>query len=269
MIMLKKFFILLLASFFLSSCSFSPKKSGLEIMSFPVAKVYINNKEVGLTPYKNMNLKPGENEIKLVSENKEWKKKIELQNNINTIIDWQFGDNYNGDSGYILYLEKTGDKRASLLVNSIPDKTTITVDGQVKGISPIKVNEVNEGERQLSISFPGHKDINVFMRAVNGYQLVVHAKLANEKKDIDKLIDLENEKNTINSNLSIIKQVTIKETETGWLRVREKDSNSSKEIARVKPGEIYDLLEEKTDWYLIDLGDKKEGWVSTNYVLKN
>ena len=65
--MLKNIFILIMASFFLSSCGFSPKKSGLEIMSFPVAKVYLNNKEVGITPYKNMNLKPGENEIKLIS----------------------------------------------------------------------------------------------------------------------------------------------------------------------------------------------------------
>ena len=267
MIMLKKFFILVLASFFLSSCSLSPKKSGLEIMSFPIAKVYINNKEMGLTPYKNMNLQPGENEIKLVSENKEWKRKIELQNNINTVIDWQFGDDSNGDSGYILYLEKTGDKKASLLVNSNPDKTTITVDGQVKGISPIKVGEISEGERQLSISFPGHKDVNIFMKAINGYQLVVNAKLANEKNDIDKLIEPEVEKD--DSSLSMIKKVTIKETETGWLRVREKDSNSSKEVSRVKPGESYALLEEKTDWYKIDLGNEKEGWISASYALKN
>ncbi|MDD4785380.1 MAG: PEGA domain-containing protein, partial [Candidatus Shapirobacteria bacterium] len=183
--MLQKIFILILASFFLSGCSLSPKKSGLEIMSFPIAKVYINNKEVGVTPYKNMSLKPGENEIKLIAENKEWKRKIDLQNNINTVIDWQFGDNSSQNSGYILYLEKTGDKKTSLLVNSDPDKATITVDGQVKGVSPIKVNDIGQGDRQLSISFPGYKEINVFMKAINGYQLVVNAKLASEKNNID------------------------------------------------------------------------------------
>ena len=265
--MLKKWLILILASFFLSSCSLSPKKSGLEIMSFPIAKVYINGKEMGLTPYKNMNLKPGENEIKLISENREWKRKIDLQNNINTVVDWQFGDDSNGDSGYILYLEKTGDKKASLLVNTNPDKTTITIDRQVKGISPIKISEIGEGDRQLSVSFPGYKDINVFMKAINGYQLVVNAKLAIEKNNIEQIINSETEAS--NSGLNVAKKVTIKETETGWLKVREKESSSSKEISKVKPGEIYVLLEEKTDWYKIDLENGKSGWISASYASKN
>ena len=46
-------------------------------------------------------------------------------------------------------------KRASLLVNTNPDKTTIKIDGEVKGISPIKVNELNEGDRQLIDIFSG------------------------------------------------------------------------------------------------------------------
>ncbi len=265
--MLKKFLILILASFFLSGCSLSPKKSGMEIMSFPIAKVYINGKEMGLTPYKNMGLKPGENEIKLISENKEWKRKIDLQNNINTVIDWQFGEDINGDSGYILYLEKTGDKKASLLVNTIPDKTTVIVDGQIKGISPIKVSDITEGDKQLSVSFPGYKDVNVFMKAINGYQLVVSAKLAIEKNNIDQIISTENE--ATDSSLSVAKKVTIKETETGWLRVRDKDSSSGVEITKVKPGESYALLEEKTEWYKIDLENGKSGWISASYASKN
>jgi hypothetical protein len=265
--MLKKFLILILASFFLSSCSLSPKKSGLEVMSFPIAKVYINSKEMGLTPYKNMNLKPGENEVKLISGNKEWKRKIDLQNNINTVIDWQFGDDSNGNNGYILYLEKTGDKKASLLVNTNPDKSTITVDGEVKGISPIRVSEIGEGDKQLSVSFPGYKDINIFMKAINGYQLVVDVKLTTEKNNIDQIINSENE--APNSGLSVAKKITIKETETGWLKVREASSSSGKEVTRVKPGEQYTLLEEGIDWYKIDLGNGKNGWISATYALKN
>ena len=265
--MLKKFLILVLASFFLSACSLSPKKSGLEIMSFPVAKVYINNKEMGMTPYKNMGLKPGENEIKLISGNKQWKRKIDLQNNINTVVDWQFVDDSSGDSGYILYLEKTGDKKASLLVNTDPDKTTVTVDGQAKGISPMKVNDIGEGDKQLSVSLPGYKDVNVFMKSINGYQLVINAKLAIEKNNIDQIISSANEATV--SSLSTSQKITIKETETGWLRVRDKDSNSGVEITRVKPGESYSLLEEKTEWYKIDLGNGKSGWISSIYASKN
>lgn len=235
-------------------------------MSYPVAKVYINGKEMGLTPYKNMNLKPGENEIKLVNGNRDWKKRVDLQNNVSTIIDWQFGDSVNDDSGYVLYLEKTGGKKASLLVNTDPDKTAVLIDNQSKGITPIKIKDIDEGDRQLTVSFPGYKDVNVFMKAINGYQLVVNAKLAKEKIDIDQIIESNNE---ASSSLSMAKKVTIKETETGWLRVREENNNSSKEVTRVKPGESYAILEEQSDWYKIDLGGTKSGWISATYAEKN
>ncbi|MFA6184686.1 MAG: PEGA domain-containing protein [Candidatus Shapirobacteria bacterium] len=267
--MLKKFLILVLASSLLGGCSLSPKKSGLEIMSYPTAKVFINNKEMGSTPYKNLDLKPGDNEVKLVTGVREWKKTIELQNNINTVIDWQLGDDSGGDSGYILYLEKTGGKKASLLVNTNPDKTTIKIDGEVKGISPIKVNELSEGDRQLVISFPGYKDVNVFMKAITGYQLVVNAQLAEEKNDISKIIEAPIEATSSGLNVDQGQKVTIKETETGWLKVRESNSSSSKEIIKVKPGVSYVLLDEETDWYKIDLGSSKSGWISTTYALKN
>jgi len=267
--MYKKILILLLASVFLSGCSLSPKKSGLEIISYPTAKVYVNGKELGSTPYKNLNLKPGDNEVKLVAGTREWKKTIELQNNINTVINWQFGDDDNGSSGYILYLEKTGDKKASLLVNATPNKTTIKIDGEVKGLSPLKVSELNSGDRQLTISYVGYKDINVFMKAISGYQLVVNAKLAEEKNKVEPIAEPKNE--AVNSGLSVDQgqKVTIKETETGWLKVRELNSSSSKEIARVKPGEIYTFLEEKTEWYKIDLGNGLNGWISASYASKN
>ena len=267
--MLKKFLILVLASVFLGGCSLSPKKSGLEIMSYPTAKVFINNKEMGSTPYKNLDLKPGDNEIKLVAGTREWKKTVELQNNINTVIDWQLGDDSSEDSGYILYLEKTGDKKPSLLVNTTPDKTTVKIDGEVKGISPIKVNELNEGDRQLVISFPGYKDVNVFMKAITGYQLVVNAQLAKEKNDIGQLIETPTEATSSSLNVNQGQKITIKETETGWLKVRESSSSSSKEVTRVKPGESYALLEEGTDWYKIDLGSSQNGWISATYASKN
>ena len=269
--MLKKFFILILASFFLSGCSLGTKKSGLEITSFPISKVYINGKEMGVTPYRNMNLKPGENEIKLVVDDKEWKRKIDLQNNINTIVNWQFGETKDEDNGYILSLEKTGNKKAALMVNTVPDKTTVTVDGQVRGISPIKIVDINQGDRQLSISFPGYKDLNIFVKAIDEYQLIINAKLAVEKANIDQIVNSEKQSaESVNLNPVIVQsKVLIKKTETGWLRVRELNSNISKEVTKVKPNESYVLLDEKDGWYKIDLGNGKSGWISTTYAEKS
>lgn len=269
--MLKKFLILILASVFLSGCTLGTKKSGLEITSFPVAKVYINGKEMGITPYKNMGLKPGENEIKLVADDKEWKRKVDLQNNISTIVNWQFGETTDEDNGYVLSLEKTGSKKAALMVNTSPDKTTVNVDGQVRGISPIKIGDINEGDRQLSISFRGYKDLNVFVKAINEYQLVINAKLAVEKANIDQIVTTETQATDSADLGPAIAQskILIKETETGWLRVRELNSNVSKEVTKVKPGESYVLLDEKDGWYKIDLGNGKSGWVSTTYGEKS
>lgn len=58
--------------------------------------------------------------------------------------------------------------------------------------------------------------------------------------------------------------VTIKDTETGWLRVRATPSGS--EIGKVYPGETYKLLETKGDWLLIELADGQKGWISSRYA---
>ena len=166
-------------------------------------------------------------------------------------------------------MEKTGDKKTSLLVNTTPDKTTIKIDGEVKGLSPLKVNSLNEGDRQLTVSFPGYKDINVFMKAINGYQLVVNAKLAEEKNNVDQIIETQKEATSSGLSMDQGKKVKIKETETGWLKVRASNSSSSKEVARIKPGDDYPLLDEKNDWYKIDLGSSGSGWISASYAEKN
>ena len=81
--------LVIISSVFLSGCLVSTKKSAIEINSYPVAKVYIDGKEMGLTPYRNRQLKPGEIEVRLITNESEWTKKIKLQNNISTVVDWE------------------------------------------------------------------------------------------------------------------------------------------------------------------------------------
>jgi hypothetical protein len=86
------------------------QKSGIEIISYPPAKVFIGDKEAGMTPYKNNTLKPGEQKIKLVANGQEWTKNVHLENGANTVINREFGDN-NQNGGYVLYFETTGNKK--------------------------------------------------------------------------------------------------------------------------------------------------------------
>jgi len=62
--------------------------------------------------------------------------------------------------------------------------------------------------------------------------------------------------------------VLIKETPTGWLRVRMEPSTTATEAAKVNPGEKYPLLEEKGGWYKIRYSGDKEGWISAQYATK-
>ncbi len=59
-------------------------------------------------------------------------------------------------------------------------------------------------------------------------------------------------------------KVIIKETGTGWLRVRSTPGGS--EIGRVNPGEEFYLLDKKDGWVLIELSDGQKGWVSSKYA---
>ncbi len=259
------FFLIIISSVLIGGCSLSSKRSAIEIDSYPVAKVFIDGKEMGLTPYRNKNLVPGEIEIKLESNGKSWMRKIKLQNNISTVIDWEFGNNEDSNGGYILYLEKTGDKnKAGLLTNTTPNKSTIMIDNEIKGMSPLKINDIGQGDKHITLNYPGHKTIDIFAKSLKGYQVVIEAVLAEETVNTT---EIENEKVENPDLISTITQklVEIKETETGWLRVREKDSSVSKEVARVNPGETYPIIEETTDWYQIDLGNNKNGWISSSY----
>jgi hypothetical protein len=65
--------------------------------------------------------------------------------------------------------------------------------------------------------------------------------------------------------------VTILETETGSLNVREEDSTATPVVARIAPGEEYELLEENEagDWYKIQVDDETSGWIAARYATKN
>lgn len=269
--MKKTLMVVLVASFFLGGCALSPKRSAIEINSYPVAKVFLDDKEVGMTPYKNKNLKPGEVEVKLTTNDNIWSRKIKLQNNINTVVDWEFGKEEKDSGGYILYLEKTGDKKkAGLMVMSDPSGATLSVDNEIKGFTPMKISNIGEGDKHLTITYPSHKNTDVFVKAVKEYQLVLEVILAKETVEIVDQIETKPEIELENKDLvETIPKITIKETETGWLKVREASSSASKEIGRVNPGESYDLLLQTGEWTKIDLGDSKIGWVSSKYVEKN
>lgn len=264
--MLKRLILIGLFSALLSGCSLVPQKAGIEIISNPSAKVFIDNKESGMTPYKNNSLVPGEVTVKLQTTDNQHElvKKIELQNKTTTVISWNFGETDEQSGGYVLLMEKTGDKnRSSLLVNATPDKSEVTIDDEIKGYSPTKIDDIGENDKHIIISFPGYKSTNLYVKAIKNYQLLVDAKLA-----IEAPLVTETAVASATPEIANVTKVKIKSTETGWLKVREKSNSSSAEVAKVKPEETYVLLGEENSWYKIDLTNGKSGWISAKYAEK-
>jgi hypothetical protein len=258
--MFKKILLILLVSFSLSGCSISNKKTSIEIMTNPSAKIYINGKNEGDTPYKSNNLKPGEIDLKLEYKDITVNKKIKLKDGLGSVVYWDFGENEEESGGYVLSMEKTGNKKTiGLIVSAIPTESTLSVDDKNVDYAPKKIDDLGEGDKKITVSFPSYKSANIFTKGIKGYRLIIETKLAKEKV-IEEVIK--------EPPVSLAEKimVVIKDTETGWLRVRQTSSVLGKEIARVNPKESFELLEENDKWVKIKLKENQEGWVSINYV---
>ena len=267
--MRKGIWLMVAASILLSGCSLSLRKSGVEIITYPPVKVNINGKDLGQTPYKNNSLDSGEADIKLTTNEVSWERKIHLESGANTVVNWEFGKGTDDSGGYILYFESTGDsKKAGMLISSNPDRTAVAIDDEIKGYSPIRLDDIGDGDKKLTISSPGYKTISSFVKFVNGYQLVIKADLA---KEAEVVIPTETPTAAESSSSAelITNLVTIKSTETGWLRVHGEPSNSSTEVAKVKPAERHPLIKEVDGWYLINLGNGTSGWILAKYAEKS
>lgn len=64
----------------------------------------------------------------------------------------------------------------------------------------------------------------------------------------------------------LIPMVRISDTPTTWLNVRTGPGTSFERIARVLPGEEYELLAEENDWYQIEIDEETQGWVTSQYA---
>lgn len=247
--------IIILGALLLGACGMN--KSGIEVVSEPTAKVYLNGVESGSTPYKNLNLKPGEITLKLIEGGKSWERKINLENNVTSVINWNLEKN-NG-SGYILSMEKNG-SLGSILISSDPGGAMVYVDGEIKNSTPCKIEGLESGDRKVSISYPGYKSLNLIVKMIKGYQLVIESKLEKEFQEI--VVD-----STPTPTKSLMIKVLIKETETGWLKVRKEANSGAMEIGKVRPGEKYDFLGEENGWDKI-LFNNQEAWISAKYAEK-
>ena len=157
---------------------FFKKKAKLAINTTPAASVYVDNQNVGVTPYEGV-FGSGEHLIGLVSQSEPFRfeTKIELALGVRTVINRTLADLSEKQSGEIITFEKTGEKGSSVSIVTEPDAVLLTLNGQAKGYSPLKIDNLFGGEQSLVLESPGFEKKEIKLNAVNGYKIVLIAKL--------------------------------------------------------------------------------------------
>lgn len=231
------------------------QKSGISILSVPdEAQVYLDGKEVGKTPYEDKNLDAKVYRIKIQKDQTYWEGKVKLTAGTLTVVNREISPDQSSAAGEMLTLEKGH----GVTVISNPSDSNVEIDGKVYGKTPLLVN-IDSGEHTFNINHPNYLKRSIRAFQPEGFNLTVSVDLSLSEADLTAIPT---------PVITTTPELIVKDTPTGFLRVRDKPSLVGKEIAQVKPGQILILLEELPSWYRVRLPDNTEGYVSSTYTEK-
>jgi hypothetical protein len=282
----------------------SQPNAGLKVDTSPSSLVFVDNVEIGSTPIDKL-FPPGEVTVKLIPNSTSsavstYQTKVRLSEKTYTIIKRDFGSSDTSSAGEIISLQPQTDPTPSLsVITSSPDTASVLVDGESQGFTPLSLSSISAGTHQITIAAPGYVSRTISAQTVNSYKLILTVKLSALPPTITPVLTLTptptsteistpsatmvptpttktspspkitpTPKNTPTPTLPK-PYVTILDTPTGFLRVRNLPSVSGTEIGQVKPGENYSLLETAASgWYLIkvQLEATSSGWISPQYA---
>ena len=251
----------------------------LRVISEPSgAKVYIDNSEVGVTPFLSNNISNGDYELKVAIAG------FEIQSSRITI-----NKGYTLNTTFKLFPVPVPQKISSFegsknLYDLSSENNTVTTSPQEWAKAVVYWNK----SRGLNIEGTGENKTPFFelllsykgdLYNAEGTPVTTKEDLAAVKADsrigyLGRTIDgqgLSKEaKQTLETLLGTVatvgKQAKILTTPTGWLRVRSEPSLDGTEITRVDTGGTYQVLEEQAGWVKIRVSDTSEGWVSADYI---
>jgi len=273
-----------------------PGAGALQVNATPKATVYIDGELKGVTPFFSDEIEAGEHLIKIVPETTidnliSWEGRVNLAPGIITAINRNLGTSDAESSGEILSLERISSRNtASLTVVSIPDQAVVKINGVPEGFAPVLKENLTPGDYQVVVSSPGFEERSITAQTVAGYKLTVSVKLAQKIEGIAEATpsgELEEEEEAEEEEEEEASPspspspegspkpsptppdtpyIRIKDTGTGWLRVRAEPSIESDELAKVDVGEMLPYLnEEENGWYKIEYETGEEGWVSGTF----
>ncbi len=231
------------------------QKAGISILSQPEgAQVFLNDSEVGKTPYENKDLEVNDYLVRIKKDARVWQGKVSLTAGTLAVVNRELSESMASSSGEILTL-KSG---KGLTVVSNPSDSDVEIDGKSFGKTP-QTFDIPPGEHIVQISHSNFLKRSIKANLPDNFNLLISSDLAISEADLTAVTT---------APITVTPQVVVKNTPTNFLRVRDKPTLSGKEIAQVKPGDVLILIEELASWDRVRLPDGTEGYVSSAYVSK-
>jgi len=268
----------------------SPKEGELRVESTPAVSVFLDNKHLGQTPYRDK-IQAGEYTLRLVPDSTTgdiapWQDKISIGPNLLTYVNAILSESELSSAVDVLWLEKSVATKPELSVITNPDGASVVVDDVTKGITPLTVEDLTAGDHTLTITSSGFLTRTMKIKMTTGYKLIASLKLALSATGLPDASasasvttvsgtptpTLKSGSKAASSSASTqipaTPYVVIKDTPTGFLRVRMDPSTSATEAGRVNPGDKYHIYDEQTGWYQISYDGTNKGWISGQYATK-
>ncbi len=252
---------------------FKKQQAGILVESDPVATVYINDFEVGKTPFETnriageitLRIKPISSEGLILDD---FETKLNLVPGIQTIVKRDFKENEENSNGAIVSFEKIDGDESFVTVVSVPDNARVLVDNKVKGYTPLRI-KVPAGDHDLVVIAENYIEQKLPIRVFKGFKLTASVKLA--KNSLPEVMPTPIPE--VDDSKIMIK---VNNNSVGFLRVRSGANIGFPEVARVKPDEEYEVIEEGENgkWFKIQFPDEeglpagRQGWVSAEFVTK-
>lgn len=250
----------------------------LKVVSSPTTSVFVNNLAVGKTPFGPEKYKIGEYILKLIPEGTatdtaSWQGKIKIYKNALTYVNRELGSSDITSAGEIFTTTKmeTPPKSGNfgeVYVETEPTGAIVYLDNDEKGVAPLVLSDVGSGDHELSVFMPGFFRRTQKINVDAGYRVNASFKLAIDQSQ--KLTPTPGTGSKAATESARTKKtfLVVKDTPTGWLRVRESPSIAASEAAKVNPKDKFELLDTNDGWFKIEYLTGKFGWVSSEYVEK-
>lgn len=244
----------------------------IRIIAAPEASVFINNVAMGKTPYE-AKMKADEYIVKLIPDGEatqtaSWQGKVKINGNTLTYVNRELGTSDITSAGEIFSVTpaQSGANKSGtgeIAVDTESNGAIVYLDNDEKGVSSLVLHDVPKGDHEISVYIPNFLRRTQKVNVEAGYRVNALFSLAIDQAQ-QKTITPSNSEATSSAPLKK-SMVVVKDTPTGWLRVRESPSLGASESARINIGESYVLLDEQDGWYKIQIKDKT-GWVSSVYT---